>query len=88
MESSVFTPRSPLLNEKNYSYWKVRVKAYFKALNEKAWGAILIGWSPSIVTTNEFRTTKSEKIWTKAEKNLTHINFKVRNAIISFVDFN
>ena len=51
-------------------------------------GAILIEWSPSTVTTNEFRTTKSEKIWTKAEKNLTHINFKVRNAIISFVDFN
>ena len=66
---------------KNYSYWKVRVKASIKSIDEKAWSAILTRWSPPIVTINEVTTIKSEETWTKAENNLANINFKALNAI-------
>ena len=86
MKSSVSTARPPLLNEKNYSYWKVRVKACIKAIDKKSWSAILIGWSPPTVTTNEVTIIKSELTWTKAENSLANINFKALNAIFSYVD--
>ena len=36
--------RPPLLNGSNYPYWKARMKAFIKALNEKAWRFVLTGW--------------------------------------------
>ena len=53
MERLVSFTRPPLLDDKNYYYWKVRIKAYIKGLDEKAWGAILTGWSLPTVTTSE-----------------------------------
>ena len=88
MESSISFARPPLLNEKNYSYWKVKVKAFIKALDEKVWDAILTRLSPSTITTNEVTTTKFEKTWTKVENSLANINFKALNVIFAFVDIN
>ena len=34
--------RPPLLDGTNYSYWKARMKAFIKSMDEKAWMAILI----------------------------------------------
>ena len=44
--------RPPLLDGCNYSYWKARMKAFIKALDEKTWRAVLIGWT-QLVTKNE-----------------------------------
>ena len=52
MENSTSMMRHPLLNGKNYTYWKVRVKAFIKSIDEKAWLSILKGWSPLIVATD------------------------------------
>ena len=55
---------------------KVGVKAYIKAIDEKAWHSILIGWSSRTVTTREGTTTKSEETWSKNEDVFALVNFK------------
>ena len=62
MENSTSMIRPPLLNGKNYTYWKVRVKAFIKSIDEKAWLSILKGWSsPTVATDDMTITLKSEK---------------------------
>ena len=82
MENSISFARPPLLDDKNYSYWKVRVKAYIKAIDESAWRSILIGWTPPTITTDSAITSKSEKTWSKEKSALATANFKVLNAIL------
>ena len=88
MKNSVSSARPPLLDDKNYSYWKVRVKAYIKAIDESVWRSILIGWTPPIVTTDSAMTSKSKETWSKKESALATANFKALNAIFVSVDAN
>ena len=55
MKSSVTAARPPLLDDKNYANWKIWVKAYIKAIDEKAWHSILTGWISPTVTTNNLQ---------------------------------
>ena len=50
-----------MLDDKNYAYWKIRVKAYIKAIDERSWKSLVIDWTPPIVTTDEVTTVKSEE---------------------------
>ena len=34
----------PLFDGTNYSYWKVRMKAFLQSLNEKVWLVVKVGW--------------------------------------------
>ncbi|XP_062080215.1 uncharacterized protein LOC133784967 [Humulus lupulus] len=43
-ESSITRP--PLLNDTNYPYWKVRMRAFIKSQDERVWRSILSGWTP------------------------------------------
>ena len=38
--------RLPLLNGTNYSYWKARMHAFIKSMDELAWKATLTSGSP------------------------------------------
>ena len=64
MESSTNVLRPPVLDGKNYAYWKVRVKAYIKSIDERVWRSILTGWTPPVTTNAETRveTVKLDKI--------------------------
>ena len=86
MESSVAAARPSLLDDKNYAYWKIRVKAYIKAIDERSWKSVVTGWTPPTVTTDEVTTVKSEETWTKEENSLATANFKALNAIFASVD--
>ena len=88
MKNSVSSITPSLLDDKNYPYWKVRVKAYIKAIDESAWHSILIGWTPLTVTTDEMTTFKFEETWSKDESALATTNFKALNAIFASVDAN
>ena len=88
MKSSISTTLPPLLDEKNYSYQKVRVKTYIKAIDENAWHAIPTGLSPPTITTGKVTIVKSEATWTKAEDALANRNFKAFNVIFAVVDVN
>ena len=35
------TNHPPLLDETNYGYWKVRIRAFIKSTDEKAWRLVL-----------------------------------------------
>ena len=86
MESSVAAARPPLLDDKNYAYWKIRVKAYIKAIDERSWKSVVTGQTPPTVTTDKVTTVKSDETWTKEENFLAIANFKALNVIFSFVD--
>ena len=45
--------RPPLLNGSNYSYWKAYVKAFIKAINEKAWRSVLTCWKHPVTQDSE-----------------------------------
>ena len=78
----------PLLDDKNYSYWKVRVKAYIKAIDKSAWRSILIGWTPPTVIIDSTTTSKSNETWSKDELALATTNFKALNVIFTLVNAN
>ena len=88
MENSISSAKPTLLDDKNYSYGKVRVKAYIKAIDESAWHSILIGLTPLTITTDSTTTSKSEETWSKEESVLATANFKTLNAIFASVDAN
>ena len=78
MKNSTSVSHLPMLDEKNYAYRKVRVKAYIKFIDERVWRSILIGWSPPITTNDETKvvTLKPEQSWTIEEEHLANNDFK------------
>ena len=90
MENSNNVLCPPMLDGKNYVYWKVRVKAYIKSIDERVWRSILTGWTLPVTTNTETRveTIKPEQSWTIEENRLANYNFKALNAIFATVDVN
>ena len=44
---------SLLFDDTNYTYWKVRMRAFLQSLNEKVWQAVKISWTkPKEAPTN------------------------------------
>ncbi|CAM8880240.1 unnamed protein product [Rhodiola kirilowii] len=81
------TTRPVLLEGHNYGYWKARMKAFIKNVDEKAWSSVLTDWNPPLLATNEGRVVhKLETEWTEQEERLAMGNAKALNAIFSAVD--
>ena len=61
----------PLLDGTNYGYWKARMCAFIKSIDEKAWKKVLTGWTSPTVTDEEGNVTvKSEVDWSAKEDRL------------------
>ena len=61
----------------NYAYWKARMKAFLKSLDERVWLSIEYGWErPSSTTISE---------WTIAQKEAANFNSKAMNTIFNAV---
>ena len=90
MENSTSVTRPPMLDGKNYAFWKVRVKAYIKSIDERVWRSILTGWTPPVTTNAETRveTVKPEQNWSTEEERLANYNFKTLNALFATIDIN
>ncbi|CAM8949992.1 unnamed protein product [Rhodiola kirilowii] len=83
------TNRPPLLERPNYGYWKSKMKAFLKSLDEKAWRAVLVGWTQPLMANAEgIMVIKPEALWTDADEKVSVGNVKVMNAIFSGVDEN
>ena len=81
--------RPPLLDGSNYTYYKAWMKAFINALDEKAWRAVLSGWSHPTVIDTEGKTTPKPKLeWTSEEDKLANCNSKAINAIFNAVNPN
>ncbi|TYK03155.1 gag-pol polyprotein [Cucumis melo var. makuwa] len=59
--------RPPVLDGKNYSYWKPRMVFFIKILDGKAWRALVGSYEPPKVTVNGVSVPKPEVDWTYAE---------------------
>ena len=67
--------RPPLLNDTNYPYWKVRMRAFIKSQDERAWRSILTGWTPPVEQDDEGNSkVKSELEWTIEDEKLSGYN--------------
>ncbi|CAM8999850.1 unnamed protein product [Rhodiola kirilowii] len=83
------TNRPPLLEGLNYAYWKSKMKAFLKSLDEKAWRAVLVGWTePMMANPEGVVMPKPEALWSEADEVAAVGNSKVLNAIFYRVDEN
>lgn len=44
------TIRPPILDGTNYTYWKVRMIAFLKSMDNKTWKAVMTGWEHPTMT--------------------------------------
>ena len=64
--------RPILLNDTNYPYWKVTMRAFIKSQDERAWRSILYGWTPPTDKDKEGNTkVKSELEWSTEDEKLS-----------------
>ncbi|XP_057437675.1 uncharacterized protein LOC130729849 [Lotus japonicus] len=84
--------RSPILDDANYDYWKVRMTVFLKSIDSKTWKAIAKDWKhPTREQTERSSiatTEKPEEEWTKEEHEAALGNSKALNAIFNGVDKN
>ena len=50
----------PHFDGNNYAYWKVRMKAFLKSINERVWNSVEYGWEKSTTLVNEWKTSQKE----------------------------
>ena len=60
----------------NYAYWKVRMKAFLKSVDERVWNFDEYGWEKSTTPVSE---------WQTSQKEATAFNSKAMNAIFNAV---
>ncbi|KAA0033527.1 gag-proteinase polyprotein [Cucumis melo var. makuwa] len=78
----------PVLDGKNYSYWKPRMIFFIKMLDGKAWRALVADYDPPMIIVNGVSIPKSEVDWTDAEEQASVGNARALNAIFNSVDLN
>ena len=66
----------PHFDGNNYAYWKVRMKAFLKSINERVWNFIEYGWEKPITPVSE---------WQNSHKEAVTFNSKAMNAIFNAV---
>ena len=76
MEHGHFLVIPPHFDGNNYAYWKVRMKAFLKSINERVWNSIEYGWEKPTTPVNE---------WQNSQKEVVAFNSKAMNAIFNVV---
>ncbi|WJX56910.1 hypothetical protein P8452_42523 [Trifolium repens] len=86
-----FVCKLPLMDGTNYDYWKSRMTAFLKSLDNRTWKVVLRGWEhPKVKDANgvDNEELKPDKDWTPAEDTLALGNNKALNALFNGVDKN
>ena len=66
----------PSFNGNNYAYWKVRMKAFLKSIDERVWFSVENDWKILITAIGE---------WTTVQKEAVSFNSKAMNVIFNAV---
>ncbi|KAG2679806.1 hypothetical protein I3760_11G068100 [Carya illinoinensis] len=74
MSTSLYVP--PYFDGENYAYWKIRMRAFLKSLDERVWHSVEQGWT---------KLETSIDAWTKDEISNCNLNSKGLNAIFMAV---
>ena len=73
-EHSLIIP--PHFDGNNYAYWKVRMKAFLKSIDERVWNSVEYGWEKPTTPISEWQTSQKEEV---------AFNSKDMNAIFNVV---
>ena len=66
----------PHFDENNYAYWKVRMKAFLKSIDERVWKSVEYGWEKPTTPISELSLS---------QKKAATFNSKVMNVIFNAV---
>ena len=66
----------PHFDGNNYAYWKVRMKAFLKSIDERVWNSVEYGWEKPTTPISEWQTSQKEAV---------AFNSKAMNAIFNAV---
>ena len=50
----------PHFDGNNYAYWKIRMKAFLKSIDERVWNFIEYGWEKPTTLVSEWETSQKE----------------------------
>ena len=50
----------PHLDENNYAYWKVMMKAFLKSLDERVWLSVETGWERPVTLVDQCSNARKE----------------------------
>ena len=50
----------PHFDGNNYAYWKVRMKAFLKSIDERVWNSVEYGWEKPTTPVSEWQTSQKE----------------------------
>ena len=75
------THRPPLLDCTNYSYWKARMRAILKSIDEKVWHCVIYGWSEPVVTIDGVDIAKPLDKWDAFDYQNYSWNSKALNSL-------
>ncbi|KAM6543950.1 hypothetical protein CsatB_008397 [Cannabis sativa] len=82
------TSRPPMLEGSNYPYWKTKMRAFLKAVDERVWMAVAEGWSPPTVVDEEGDKVKKSSEWTTDEMERANFNSKALHALFNAISTN
>ena len=74
-----------LLDGMNYPYWKAKMRAILKSIDERVWQAVINGWKPPIVIISEVTIPKDISVWDIVDYENYRWNRKTINAIFNGV---
>ena len=78
--------RPPLLKGHNYGFWKLRMKAYIRSIDERAWMTVEEGYLAPNKIENGVIVSKPRSEWSTNEFELAKWHHQAMNAIFGGVD--
>ncbi|XP_060974085.1 uncharacterized protein LOC133039254 [Cannabis sativa] len=82
------TSRPPMLEGANYPYWKTKMRAFLRAVDERVWMSIEEGWWKQTMMENEIVIPKPMSQWTTVEMERANFNSKALHALFNAVSTN
>ncbi|KAM6574972.1 hypothetical protein CsatA_023299 [Cannabis sativa] len=82
------TSRPSMLEGANYPYWKTKMRAFLRAVDERVWMSIEEGWWKPTMMENEIVIPKPMSQWTTVEMERANFNSKALHAFFNAVSTN
>ncbi|XP_062119347.1 uncharacterized protein LOC133833105 [Humulus lupulus] len=82
------TSRPPMLEGANYPYWKTKIRAFLRVVDERVWMAVEDGWKCPTVVEDEVVKPKQMSLWTTEEMERANFNSKAMHALFNVVSTN
>ncbi|KAA0048333.1 gag-pol polyprotein [Cucumis melo var. makuwa] len=80
--------RPPILDGKNYSYWKPRMISFIKILDGRAWRSLVAGYELPMIIVDGVSVPKFEVDWIDAGEQASVRNVRALNTIFNGVGLN